>query len=132
MMNMKRQISVSIFLAILVIILAWLYIKFNNETKPREDVITTENEISKEPSITISQEQISAAYYIKQESGRLVVYEGKSNAKFQFIELFQSLPLGEGGRAQRGRMRVKLILICCKLYLNWCKVDPHQSKIKDF
>jgi hypothetical protein len=79
---MKRKISVSIFLAILVIILAWLYIKFNNETKPREDVITTENEISKEPSITISQEQISAAYYIKQESGRLVVYEGKSNAVY--------------------------------------------------
>ena len=37
---MKRQISVSIFLAILVIVLAWLYIKFNNEIQPKENEIT--------------------------------------------------------------------------------------------
>ena len=76
--NMKRQISVSIFLAILVIALAWLYIKFNNETKPKENVITTENDVSKENAVTISQEYISSKYYIKAEYGRVVVYESKS------------------------------------------------------
>lgn len=76
--NMKRQVSVSIFLAILVIILAWLYIKFNNETQPKNQTITTENDVSKEQSVTISQEYIACAYYIKEEYGRLVVYESKS------------------------------------------------------
>ena len=76
--NMKRQVSVSIFLAILVIALAWLYIKFNNETRPKTDTITTENEILKEQSISISQEYISYPYFIKAEYGRLVVYESKS------------------------------------------------------
>ena len=72
--NMKRQVSVSIFLAILVIALAWLYIKFNNETQPKNQNITTENDVSKEESITISQEYLTCPYYIKAEYGRLVVY----------------------------------------------------------
>lgn len=76
--NMKRQVSVSIFLAILVIALAWLYIKFNNETQPKNQNITTENDVSKEQSITISQEYISYPYYIKEEYGRLVVYLSKT------------------------------------------------------
>ncbi len=80
--NMKRQVSVSIFLAILVIVLAWLYIKFNNETSPKENMISTENDVSKEQSITISQEYISCPYYIKAVHGRLVVYETKSQEIF--------------------------------------------------
>ena len=80
--NMKRQVSVSIFLAILVIVLAWLYIKFNNETNPKETDISTENTISKEEAITISQEYITCQYYIKEEAGRLVVYDTKSQALF--------------------------------------------------
>lgn len=76
--NMKRQVSVSIFLAIMVILLAWLYIKFNNETQPKKEKITTENDVSKEQSVTISQEYISCPYYIKEEYGRLVVYESKN------------------------------------------------------
>ena len=75
---MKRQISVSIFLAILVIVLAWLYIKFSNETRPKENIITTENDVSKDEAVTISQEYISYPYYIKVEYGRLAVYESKS------------------------------------------------------
>jgi len=76
--NMKRQVSVSIFLAILVIALAWLYIKFNNETQPKNQNITTENDVSKEESITISQEYLTFPYYIKAEYGRLVVYLSKT------------------------------------------------------
>ena len=75
---MKRQVSVSIFLAILVISLTWLYIKFNNETSPKENVITTENDVSKEESVTISQEYITCPYYIKAEDGKLIVFESKS------------------------------------------------------
>ena len=81
-MNMKRQVSVSIFLAILVIALTWLYIKFNNETSPRENIISTENDVKNEPSITISQEYMNYPYYIKAEDGRLVVFETKSNQIF--------------------------------------------------
>lgn len=77
-MNMKRQVSVSIFLAIIVIALTWLYIKFNNETSPKENVFTTENDISKEESVTISQEYITCPFYIKEEDGRLIVYESKT------------------------------------------------------
>ena len=40
--------SVSIFLAILLIALTWLYIKFSNETVPKENKVQTENEISKD------------------------------------------------------------------------------------
>lgn len=76
--NMKRQISVSIFLAILVIALAWLYIKFNNEIEPKNESITTENDISKEPSVTINQAYVSSVYFIKEKDGRLVVYLSKT------------------------------------------------------
>ena len=75
---MKRQVSVSIFLAILVIALTWLYIKFSNETKPEDNVITTENDVSKEEAVTISQEYMTCPYYIKEKDGRLIVYESKS------------------------------------------------------
>ena len=79
---MKRQVSVSIFLAILVIILAWIYIKFSNETRVDENKVTTENDVSKEQSVTISQEYTSYPYYIKAIDGRLVVYESKQQTIF--------------------------------------------------
>ena len=62
-MNMKRQVGVSIFLAVLVIVLAWLYIKFSNEIQPKENEITTENDISKEEAVTISQPDPSFLYF---------------------------------------------------------------------
>lgn len=76
--NMKRQMSVSIFLAILVIALAWLYIKYNNEIQPKNETITTENNVSKEQSITINQSYITCPYFIKENDGRLVVYLTKT------------------------------------------------------
>ena len=81
-MNMKRQISVSIFLAILLIVLTWLYIKFSNETVPKDNKIQTENEVSKDESITISQEYISCMFYMKEVDGRLVVFESKNHTIF--------------------------------------------------
>ena len=93
-MNMKRQVSVSVFLAILVIILAWLYIKFNNETKPKETTITTENDVSNEESITISQEYITCPYYIKDADGRLIVFESKNQSVFMETSIeTKSLPV---------------------------------------
>ena len=92
--NMKRQVSVSIFLAVLVIALAWLYIKFNNETQPKNQNITTENDVSKEESITISQEYLVCPYFIKVEYGRLVVYLSKTQEIFMETAIeFDTLPL---------------------------------------
>ena len=79
---MKRQISVSIFLAVMVLVLAWLYIKLINETQSEKNLITTENDISKQDSITISQENISYPYYIKVVDGRLVVFFNQSHSVF--------------------------------------------------
>lgn len=76
--DMKRQVSVSIFLAVLVIALAWLYIKFSNEARVENERITTENEISQEQAVTISQDYIAYPFYIKAEYGRLVVFETKT------------------------------------------------------
>ena len=73
--NMKRQISVSILLAMLVITLALLYIKFSNETK-------VENEVKKDEPISVNQEYVVYPYYIKAEHGRLVVYENNSGEIF--------------------------------------------------
>ena len=79
--NMKRQISISIFLAILVIALTWLYIKFSNDTQLHDNgVLTKEN--SQENSLEISQEYVSFEYYVKDDNGRLVVYEAKTQAVY--------------------------------------------------
>ncbi len=75
--NMKRQISISIFCAILLIAMVWLYIKFYNERKPLAEEQTTEQSITKEEAIEISQEYTNYAYYAKDEDGRVVVYSVK-------------------------------------------------------
>ena len=75
--NMKRQISISILLAILVIALTWLYIRFYNDTQLHDNgVLTKEN--TQENSREISQEYVAFAYYIKDDHGRLVVYEAET------------------------------------------------------
>ncbi len=78
---MKRQISISILLALIVIALAWLYIRFSNDTQLHDKgVLTKENE--KENALEISQDYISYQYYIKDEDGRLVVYETKTQKPY--------------------------------------------------
>jgi hypothetical protein len=75
---MKRQISISIILAILVIALAWLYIKFSNDTQLNDKGVLTKEQNETENAIEISQTYISYPYYIKDDNGRLVVYEAKT------------------------------------------------------
>ena len=76
--NMKRQISVSILFAILLIAMVWLYIKFYNERKPQSEELTTEQHITKEEALEISNEYTSYAYYAKDEDGRVIVHSVKS------------------------------------------------------
>ena len=79
--NMKRQISISILLAILVIALTWLYIRFSNDTQLHDNgVLTNENE--QENALEISQDYVAFQYYIKDDNGRLVVYETKTQAVY--------------------------------------------------
>ena len=100
---MKRQISVSIFLAVLVIALAWLYIKFNNETKPEKNTITTENYVSEEPATTISQEYVFYEFYIKVEHEKLVVYRCKNQEIFMETSIESDmLPLNMQKRLESG------------------------------
>ena len=78
---MKRQISISILLAILVIALAWLYIKFSNDTQLNDKgVLTKENKNETQNAVEISQTYILYPYYIKDDDGRLVVYEAKTQS----------------------------------------------------
>ena len=77
--NMKRQINISIFLAIIVILLALLYIKFSNDTQQNNHgVLTEESDQKDNNSLEISQEYISYEFYVKDDNGRLVVYETKT------------------------------------------------------
>ena len=91
---MKRQISISIFLALLLIILAWLYIKINNEINPKEDNLTTENHMLDEPATAISKESNVYEYYVKEEYNKLVVYRYKNHEKFMETSINrEDLPL---------------------------------------
>ena len=90
---MKRQISVSIFFAILLIVMVWFYIKIYNDRKPIVDERSTEQSVIKEDAVEISQKYENYDYYVKDEDGRVVVYSTK-NEKLMMetgIETF-SLP----------------------------------------
>lgn len=102
---MKRQVSVSIFLAILVIALAWLYIKFSNETRPKEkeNEITTENDVSSEQSVTISQEYISYPYCIKAQDGKVAVFKTQENDIYMETSIeIEILPLDIQEKIKKG------------------------------
>lgn len=79
--NMKRQISISILLAILVIALTWLYIRFSNDTQLHNNGVLTE-ENKQENALEISQEYMDYEFYIKDDHGRLVVYETKTQTLY--------------------------------------------------
>jgi len=92
--NMKRQMSISIFLAILVIALAWLYIKYRNDIRPDNMQTKQIQQESEENSISISQEYTAYKYYIKAEDGRLIVYESKSQNIYMETSIeIDTLPL---------------------------------------
>jgi len=89
---MKRQMSISIFLAILVIALAWLYIKYRNDIRPDNMQTKQIQQESEENSISISQEYTAYKYYIKAEDGRLVVYDINQQLYAQTAIIISTLP----------------------------------------
>lgn len=72
--NMKRQINISIFLAVLLIIMVWLYIKVYNERKPIAEEMKMELEVQKEASVESSNEYKKYTYCVKEDQGKIVVY----------------------------------------------------------
>ena len=96
---MKRQVSICIFLSIIVIVLALLYIKTTNkikseESKQEQETNMSEFELPEDPSVTISQQHIGFYFYAKDDEGRVSVYDIKSQTLYMEtgIETF-SLPL---------------------------------------
>lgn len=83
---MKRQISICIFLAIIVIVLTLLYIKFNNETGKNETENHTEQvENATEnntQSITSSNEYVTYYFYAKNDNGRISIYDVKTQTLY--------------------------------------------------
>lgn len=73
--NMKRQISIFIFLVILVLVLAWWYLTSSDDTQPEEHGVLTEHVTEEEQAVPISQTYVSYQFYIKDDGGRLAVYE---------------------------------------------------------
>lgn len=73
---MKKQISVCIFLSIVLITLILAFVKFNNG-KEQEHTQLTEDSTD---SLEISQEYKQYMFYILEEDTHLVVYETKSDS----------------------------------------------------
>ena len=87
--KMKKQISISIFLAIFVILLTLLYIKSNNDRKPEKEreqneqlVEYNQSEQISGNSVVLSQENISSPFYVKNEEGWLVVYQTQTQTRY--------------------------------------------------
>lgn len=83
---MKRQMSICIFLAIIVIILTLLYIKFYNESgRNQTDDTTAPIENSTEnntQSLTSSNEYSTYYFYAKNDNGRISVYDVKTQTLY--------------------------------------------------
>ncbi len=81
---MKRQVSISIFLAIFVIVLALLYIMLFHDSELEDSNQKNEQLVQEniENSITISQEYITYQFYIKDEDGWLVVFRTKTQERY--------------------------------------------------
>ncbi len=83
---MKRQMSICIFLAIIVIVLTLLYIKFNNENgRNQTDDTTAPIENSTEnntQSLTSSNEYSTYYFYAKNDNGRISVYDVKTQTLY--------------------------------------------------
>ena len=82
---MKRQISISILLAFLAILLTLLYVKLVNESKPQEESTQKNVQLvqkTTKESIMISQEYIPYRFYIKEEDERLVVFLTETKEKY--------------------------------------------------
>lgn len=94
-MIMKRQVSICIFLAILVIGLALLYIKLNNEnvrTPIENDTEKVENATEENTqSITSSNEYVTYYFYAKDDNGRISIYDVQSQTLYMETGIETSL-----------------------------------------
>lgn len=85
--KMKRQIGICIILAIIVVILALLYIKINNESNTQQRQDSTENsfiptEESTTHSTISSNEYETYYFYAKNDNGRVSIYDIKSHTLY--------------------------------------------------
>ena len=83
---MKRQVSICIFLAIVVVVLALLYIKFNNEIGKNQTEDNTEKvenyTENNTQSITSSNEYITYYFYAQNDNGRISIYDVMSQTLY--------------------------------------------------
>ena len=96
---MKKQISVCIFLSIVLIALVFAFIKFNNGKEQEHTQLTEEAT----DSLEISQKYTQYMFYVIEEDTHLVVYETKNDnlymetgisAKDLPLELQKDLKMG--------------------------------------
>lgn len=93
---MKRQISICIILAVIVIILALFYIKLNNESNPDNRQNSTENstvstEDKSTESIISSNEYINYYFCAKNDNGRVSIYDVKTQTLYMETGIETSL-----------------------------------------
>jgi len=83
---MKRQISICIFLALIVIVLALLYIKLHNESgkreRPQTESTTPSETENNTGSITSSYEYKTYYFYAKEENGHILIYDIKTQTLY--------------------------------------------------
>lgn len=92
--DMRRQMSISFFCAILLIALAWLYIKFYNENQLQDREITTEISNEMEDATQTANDYITYQFYIKNEDGKVVVYTVKEQEKYMDTSIeIEALPM---------------------------------------
>lgn len=84
---MKRQISICIILAVIVIVLSLIYIRVSNDSKQdavpkhtENEPLTTDN--SQSNFITSSNPYETYCFYAKNDEGRVIVYDVKSQTLY--------------------------------------------------
>ena len=92
--DMRRQMSISFLCAILLIALAWLYIKFYNENQLQDREITTEISNEMEDATQTANDYITYQFYIKNEDGKVVVYTVNEQEKYMDTSIeIEALPM---------------------------------------
>lgn len=85
---MKKQISVCIFLSIILIVLSLTFIRFNNEKKEKQEADNTQlMEITQKAQMqmeepTESETELPYLFCIQEKDNRLVVYEEKTGSVY--------------------------------------------------
>ena len=91
---MKRQISICVFLSIILIILAFVFVKVSNrENTPKQntEIGTQVKSYQTDKSVNQIQTPKHYKYYIISEMGRLTVYENETGSVFMDTAIETSL-----------------------------------------